>query len=71
MTGAVGFAWSLTNGIDVVPLDSSFAFLTSGLLMLICDACAVRWIGADYNSPPDEPAAAAPEVEAEKAVDRV
>ena len=70
VTGAVGFAWSLTNGIDVVPLDSSFAFLTSGLLMLICDACAVRWIGADYNSPPDEPAAA-PEAGAEKAVDRV
>ena len=70
VTGAVGFAWSLTNGIDVVPFDSSFAFLTSGLLMLICDACAVRWIGADYNAPPDEPAAA-PEAEAEKAVDRV
>ena len=38
--------------------------------MLICDACAVRWIGADYNAPPDEPAAA-PEAGAEKAVDRV
>ena len=69
--GAVGFAWSLTNGIDVVPFDSSFAFLTSGLLMLICDACAVRWIGADYNSPPDEEPAAAAPAEAEKAVDRV
>ena len=36
----------------------SFAFLTSGLLMLICDACAVRWIGADYNARPTRPAAA-------------
>ena len=71
VTGAVGFAWSLTNGIDVVPFDSSFAFLTSGLLMLICDACAVRWIGADYNSPPDEEAATAAPAEAEKAIDRV
>ena len=68
VTGAVGFAWSLTNGIDVVPLDSSFAFLTSGLLMLICDACAVRWIGADYNARPTGGGRAGGG--AEKAVDR-
>ena len=38
--------------------------------MLICDACAVRWIGADYNA---RPTSRRPrrEAEAEKAVDRV